>query len=178
MPTRCDIFKSSSNPRPPQLFKKFYTTFPAKCPVIPICGDTAFYPTTFMMEYAPFDVKNLPDATKAAMDYCKRLDAGFPQAITMLHQQCSAWIATADSELAASAREYTQGGEHGAVDVIESRGSLILKGVVIAYRASTLVKTLLALHKSLGTPLTNKLIKPVRQTIEILKAIEVELTNR
>ena len=49
---------------------------------------------------------------------------------------------------------------------------------MIAYQASTLVKTLLSLHKSLGIPLSSSLIKPVRQTVELLKAIEVSLCNR
>ncbi|GMI20777.1 hypothetical protein TeGR_g8871, partial [Tetraparma gracilis] len=160
-----------------KLFKKLFTTFPSKCPIVPICGDAAWYPTEFMMEYAPFEVKNLPDSSKTALDFCKRLDAGFPAAVNTMRTQCSAWVATADSDLSASAREYSAAA--GSVsDVVDNRGSLILKGVVIAYRASLLVKTLLAIHKSLGIPLTSKLIKPVRQAVEILKAVEAELTTR
>ncbi len=163
-----------------KLFKKLYTVFPSKCPVINVCGDVAFYPTTFMHTFAPFEVKGIDPSgvTKAANDYCKKLDESFPRQADAFKAACCAWIASAESELSASARAYTANGDRTGMVAIEARGSLILKGVVIAYRASALVKTLLCLHKSLGTPLTSKLIKPVRSLVEVLKAIEVELMTR
>ena len=165
-----------------KLYKKLFTLFPDRCPMINICGDSAFFPANFLMQYAPFEVKGLDQSSvsKKAVEFVKRLDASFEKQASQFKGQCLAWIAQCDSDLSASSRQYnTQGGaDASASERIETRASLILKGVVIAYRASALVKTLLALHKALGLPLTTKLITPVRSLVEVLKAIEAELSNR
>ncbi|GMH64492.1 hypothetical protein TrRE_jg6565, partial [Triparma retinervis] len=164
-----------------KLFKKLFLLFPDRCPVINICGDASFFPANFLMEYAPFEVKGIdPTQTnKKAVEFVKRLDASFGQQAASLKTQCASWVASADSELPASARTFsTAEGQASVTAGIEQKASLVLKGVVIAYRASALVKTLLALHKALGLPLTSKLIHPVRSIIEVLKAIEATLTNR
>ncbi|GMI01982.1 hypothetical protein TrST_g6111 [Triparma strigata] len=164
-----------------KLFKKLFTIFPDRCPIVNICGDSIFFPTNFMMEHAPFEVKgvDLNSVGKKAVEFVKRLDASFEKQASQFKTQCLAWIAQCDSELSASARSFKSNeADVSPTEKIESRGSLILKGVVIAYRASALVKTLLALHKALGLPLTSKLITPVRSLVEVLKAIQAELTNR
>jgi len=164
-----------------KLFKKLFLLFPDRCPIINICGDASFFPANFLVEYAPFEVKGVdPSQTdKKAVDFIKRLDASFGQQAASLKTQCASWVASADSELPASARTFTSANDQASVTAgIEKKASLVLKGVVIAYRASALVKTFLALHKALGLPLTSKLIRPVRSIIEVLKAIEATLNNR
>jgi len=163
-----------------KLFKKLFLIFPDRCPVISICGDASFFPANFLLEYAPFEVKGIDPSqvNKKAVDFVKRLDVSFGQQAAQLKTQCVSWISKADSELTASARNFSTADGTSVTEAIEYKGSLVLKGVVIAYRASALVKTLLALHKALGLPLTAKLIRPVRSIIEVLKAIEVTLTNR
>ena len=164
-----------------KLFKKLFVVFPSRCPIINICGDIAFFPTDFLVKYAPFDAKGVdPSSTsRKAVEFVKRLDSTFARQAATLKSLSVSWIAAAESELSASARQLrTDQEEASTMKVVEARSSLVLKGIMIAFRASALVKTLLALHKALGLPLASKLVRPVRSVIGILKAIESQLNNR
>jgi len=162
----------------PKLYKRLWTVFPHKCPMINIIGDLTFTPCEFLVKYAQFDVKGIdPNSVQTTtLNYAKKLDEAFPAQAARFQKEALAWIALSDGELSASARNFSK--NSSTPQNIEMRGSLILKGVVIAFRASTMIRTLLSVHKSLGIPLQSKLIAPLRNLVEVLKAIEQLLGSR
>ena len=58
------------------------------------------------------------------------------------------------------------------------RGSLLHQGVVYSCRISSLVKTLLSLHITLGLPLAKRLIRPLSLSFELLKLLGLTLLSR
>lgn len=88
--------------------------------------------------------------------------------MSLLSAQCSSWFILAESRLQPCLRH-----EGSIPQALDLRGSIILKGIGLANRASYLCKLLLSLHSSMEVPLNRSILNDVTILIETLKAIEI-----
>ena len=86
--------------------------------------------------------------------------------------QATAWMVLIESKFAASCRH-----DGHVPALLEARGSLLLKGLVLAHRISALSHTMLSLHLSQGLPFPARTLRPLSACAEILKAIEYTLVK-
>lgn len=128
-----------------------------------------WYPSDFLLKYVPFATKKLDpdDVPLFRREYLKTFDQSFPHQVHKCYCDTTVWLARMDS--------FLQPHTHGAGDIarlLQSRSRLIATGQILAARVSNLILTLMNMHLSLAIPMQKKLIRPLCQCIEMLKAIE------
>jgi len=84
--------------------------------------------------------------------------------------QVSAWMIRMESEL-------SSGKDSFKLD-INSRSSLFIQGMLLAYCMSSLARTLLSLHSSLNKPMAKSAVQAVCKIIELLKCVQYTYHRR
>jgi WASH complex subunit 7 len=142
-----------------------------KVPLVTLYGRVVWYPSDFLAHNAPFDTKKLEPADPTAFrrEYVRRLDESFGDEVRGCYLKTSAWLVGMESHLQPTVRpeEASQ-----PVRLLQDRSHLLLTGQLLAYRISHLVSTFMNLHLSQGVPMPKRNIAPLRQCIEMLKAVE------
>ena len=83
------------------------------------------------------------------------------------------WMVLVEAKFAPSSKH--DGDPHM---LLEARGTLLLKGLIISHRLSVLMHTLMSLHLSMALPFPKRVLKPLAACAELLKSIESTLTRR
>ena len=141
-----------------------------KVPCVTLCGRILWFSAEFLLKYAPFSTKKLhpEDIDQCRRENLHRLDESFAaNEIASATAELQVWLVRMES--------FFQPTTRGAGDtsrVINIRGNLILKGLMLATRIQTQMHSILNLHLSLNIPMQKKVVRPLYQCIEILKGIE------
>ena len=157
---------------------KFYKKLWAmqrKIPVVIICGKLVWHPADFLLKYARLEVKKLdpPDINALRRSYLEKFDEMFPTTVRRAYLEITLWSVQFENGFSASARH---GGD--PVNLLESRGGLLLKGLVYAHKVSNYVRTLVNMHLSLGVPMQRKVLRPLCMCVELLKALEFTVMRK
>jgi len=151
---------------------KFYRKLWAvqkKVPLVTLCTRVVWYASDFLLRHAPFATKKLEpkDVPAFRRDHVKRLDENFPREVQACYLQSCAWLVGMESHITPASG--ASGDPHR---LMQLRGQLLLTGQLLAIRISNIVHTMMNLHLSLEVPLRKTSIAPLRECIEMLKAIE------
>ena len=105
-----------------------------------------WYPAEFLQTYAPYDLKKPDPPNPAAYrkNFLQLFDQSFSQRVQLLVAQTSNWFVLAESRLQGSLRH-----EESVRKAMDLRGSIILKGLGLAHRASYMAKYALVMHAEL-----------------------------
>ena len=115
--------------------------------------------------------RNEVDAKRRSIT--EKYDASFGEQVDALRMQALTWMVLVEAKFAPSAKH--DGAPH---TLLEARGSLLLKGLIISHRLSVLMHTLMSLHLSMALPFPKRVLKPLAACAELLKSIESTLTRR
>ena len=134
-----------------------------------LCTRVVWYPSDFLLRHAPFATKKLDpkDVPAFRYDFVRRLDENFPREVQACYLQAGAWLVGMESHVHPAA-----GATGDPQTLLQLRGQLLLTGQLLALRISNLVQTMMNLHLTLDVPLRKTSIAPLRECIELLKAIE------
>ena len=140
-----------------------------KVPLVTLCTRVVWYPSDFLLRHAPFATKKLDpkDVPAFRYDFVRRLDENFPREVQACYLQAGAWLVGMESHVHPAA-----GATGDPQTLLQLRGQLLLTGQLLALRISNLVQTMMNLHLTLDVPLRKTSIAPLRECIELLKAIE------
>jgi WASH complex subunit 7 len=155
---------------PPDAKMQKYLWSSQKVVPMVIVGDkTVWYPAEFLQTYCPYELKKPDPPVPAAFrkSSLQQFDATFSSKVSVLIAQINSWFVLAESRLQPSLRY-----EENVRKAIDLRGSIILKGLNLAYRASYLAKYALVMHAELQMPMTKSILLDIASLIEILKGIE------
>ena len=159
---------------PDQKFYRRLWALQRKLPVVVLCGKLVWTIPEFLEVYARLEVKKLdpPEPALARRAFLEKLDDVFPATIRRVHLEVTAWTIQVESSFSPSAQQKDVG------PLLEARGSLLLRGLVHAHKLSTLVKTFVGMHLSLGVPMQRKVLRPLCMCVELLKALEMAMARK
>ena len=107
--------------------------------------------------------RNEVDAKRRSIT--EKYDASFGEQVDALRMQALTWMVLVEAKFAPSAKH--DGAPH---TLLEARGSLLLKGLIISHRLSVLMHTLMSLHLSAALPFPKRVLRPLAACAELLKA--------
>ena len=192
-----------SNKSPDEKLHKMLCT--SLCPVISLYGNISFMPTDFITKYAPLDYKSMRGRTRAprpedivesAKELLHKQDKVFCKQVSTLYDEALIWILQAESDLAPSERINNSilfddfNGQNDmiltpsdrensdAMNDIRHKIDVIIKGLMIARRSTTMLKHYLFLHKVLHVAITPMHLHAVEQLCSIAKSVEKTLSVR
>ena len=119
---------------------------PCVCLCLTPSMQVVWYPAEFLQTYAPYDLKK-PDPPNPAAHrkaFLQQFDQSLAQRVQLLVAQTSNWFVLAESRLQASLRH-----EESVRKAMDLRGSIVLKGLGLACRASYMAKFALVMHAEL-----------------------------
>jgi len=164
-----------------------------RAPVVTLGGGRAlpWFLADFLAEHAPpppgvvkklepAPGKGVLDARRAA---CKALDRNFAAEARKLDLRLMAWLARATLRLGRSPRaDVALAGAAASVArqaeaALESRGALLLQALALGRAHATLLRSVVALHVSLGEPFPKSILKPLGNVACGAKAVEIFITR-
>jgi WASH complex subunit 7 len=154
---------------PDSKMQKFLWSSQKIVPMVVVGDKTVWYPAEFIQAYCPYDLKkpDPPVAPAFRKTSLQQFDATFSSKVGVLIAQINSWFVLAESRLQPSLRY-----EESVRKAIDLRGSIILKGLNLASRASYLAKYSLVMHAELQVPMTKSILLDIAALVEILKGIE------
>ena len=102
------------------------------------------------------------------MRFLKEMDAQFPARVNILHLTTAVWMVRVESMLTVEVRPT----QPFVPRFIRAQAKLLHRGVVLAALIKTEVTTVINMHLALQQVLHARLLKPIAQCVELLKAIE------
>lgn len=154
--------------------KKVFKTIWAiqrKAPAIVITGLTVLFPAFFLMKYCapPKSTTVDPkDMNAYIQEYVQKRDATFSGFVSDWHSKFCTWAARMDSNTMAT----TDIPDKNLLGVIDSRGRLILHGVLLSWQIRSFVELFLALHVQRNIPIKTSDLGNIFKCLELLKAIK------
>lgn len=157
------------NVLPDAAFYKLLWETQSRVPCVTLCGKVVWYSADFLLKYAPFATKKLvpSDVGLFRREFLQKLDESMPEEIRLASMELNAWLVRMESFMQPTTRN-----SGDTARILNIRGNLILKGLALALRVQNTMHTMLNLHTALNTPMQKRIVRPLYQCIEILKAIE------
>ncbi len=144
-------------------------------PVVVVGDSVLWSPGDFLTKYAFLEIKK-PDPVNPAAhrrQYITTYDGQMPARTASLLSQVQAWLVLAESRIQPNLRH-----DSNTDQALDLRGSILLKGLSLAHRASTLTKQSLVMHTVMQVPLTKGALMDLSRLTEMLKAIEFTLIRK
>lgn len=141
-----------------------------KIPIVILAGKLIWTLPEFLEEHARLEsVKKLEPSEPmlARRQYLESLDNNFNSIIQRIHLEVISWTINMENSFQSSSRNCGD-----PIPLLETRGSLLLRGLINANKISTMMKTLVNLHLSLGVPMQRKVLRPLCMCVELLKSLE------
>lgn len=139
----------------------------ANLPLLHLYGSVVWFPCDWLAERLPEKAVRYggrPTDVKAARGaYLKSLASDLPAVVHALYLQVSVWAVRLETNLAKTAP---------LAALIDSRTTLLLRGLVLACNIGTVFHTAMGLYTKLRRPLTPSRIRALCQLVELLKTIE------
>jgi WASH complex subunit 7 len=138
-------------------------------PLVVLCERVVWNFGEFVSTYANFEIKK-PDPANPEVyrrEYIAKFDSLLSQRTASVSSQCAAWMVLAESRVQPSLRH-----ENNNSQALDIRGSILLKGLALASRASYLAKSCLVMHYTMQIPMSKANLNDISILIEYLKAIE------
>ena len=154
---------------------KYLWEIQKQVPVVVIADSLLWSPGDFLTQFAHLEIKK-PDPANPALyrrQFIPTYDAQLPGRTTALLAQVQAWLVLAESRIHLSLRH-----DQNTDQALDLRCSILLKGLSLAHRASTLTKMSLAMHTAMQVPLTKAALMDLSRLTELLKAIEFTLIRK
>uniref|UniRef100_A0A7S2WHU2 WASH complex subunit 4 n=1 Tax=Rhizochromulina marina TaxID=1034831 RepID=A0A7S2WHU2_9STRA len=138
-------------------------------PMVVLCGRVAWFPSDFIVDYVRLEVRKLdpPDVAAARRAFIDKFDEAFPAKVRESHAEVMVWLVAMESHMSGPLRHSQDPGA-----TLDARGTLLLKGLVLAHRIQDLVCTLITGHLTLAVPMQRRSLRPLRTCVELLKALE------
>eukprot|EP00163_Fabomonas_tropica_P009505 TRINITY_DN1931_c0_g1_i1.p1 TRINITY_DN1931_c0_g1~~TRINITY_DN1931_c0_g1_i1.p1 ORF type:complete len:1034 (-),score=307.02 TRINITY_DN1931_c0_g1_i1:86-3187(-) len=156
------IFRDNGDKK---FFKSLWDTH-RKLPIVLLYGTTVWLPADFLAKRLPSLAKAMghTDLTGFRRECSKQTDNYLSRDVQYFHLEVCTWMVRMESDLAISAP---------LRDVLNTRVSLFINGLTLAYQIGNLLKTALNLHLVLNEPLKQGLVRHMGRLAELLKAIEI-----
>ena len=153
-----------------KLFKSIWA-IQKKAPAVVITGLTVLFPAFFLMKYCapPKSTTVEPkDMNAYIQEYVQKRDSLFPSVVSDWHFKFCTWAARMDSNTMAT----TDIPDRNLLQIIDSRGRLILQGVLLSWQIRSFVELFLALHVQRNIPIKTSDLGNIFKCLELLKAIK------
>lgn len=158
-----------ANIAPDAKLHKALWTVQKTVPIVVLCERVVWNFGEFISTYANFEIKK-PDPANPEVyrrEYIAKFDSLLSQRTASLASQSAAWMILSESRIQPSLRH-----ENNNIQALDIRGSILLKGLALASRASYLAKSCLVMHYNMQIPMSKANLNDIAILIEYLKAIE------
>lgn len=155
------------------LYGRVWATQEAK-PLVTLFGKVTWVADAFLKQHAPFPAKKLrpKDPAASRADAARKASEAFENRVGHIHRGMAAWLVQMDAVFALQLPPRVN------PELLKSRGTLLVEGLVLAYQASHTVRNFMNLHLVSGSPIRARNIYPLAQALELLKVIENEFRRR
>ena len=168
-------YLTASGPGKGSLDKRLYQSVWSLCkrvPLVHLCGVAMWRPLDFLSSSLPLKGSSSfsPDAAaKAEADTLKQLDAELPKDLSALRLALCRWLPRFESDLTEFPRK---------AEVLGATTSLLIQGVLLGLRLSSLLRCIIGGHYELGKPLGRNVLSHILSAIELLRALRTAVDRR
>eukprot|EP00753_Platysulcus_tardus_P017866 PLAT6610.1.p1 GENE.PLAT6610.1~~PLAT6610.1.p1 ORF type:complete len:1231 (-),score=773.83 PLAT6610.1:251-3664(-) len=143
-------------------------------PIVNLYHRVVWVPGDFLLAHAPYAVRRLdPKDPTAHRIACVRTSHGsLPGYVRSLFIEVSVWLVRLETRLTPHPQDAAP------AEALAAQASVVIKGVLLAYRVRSVMHTFLNLHLLHSLPMTRAHIPVLSQCVQLLKAIEAAFARK
>eukprot|EP00003_Mantamonas_plastica_P021923 TRINITY_DN3625_c0_g1_i4.p1 TRINITY_DN3625_c0_g1~~TRINITY_DN3625_c0_g1_i4.p1 ORF type:complete len:1053 (-),score=451.78 TRINITY_DN3625_c0_g1_i4:39-3197(-) len=153
-----------------KLFKAVWEMY-KQVPLVHLYGSSIWLPAEFLKNRVPQMVKTISNTKTSSFysDLHKSLQTNFVKDTNQMYTRVCTWMVRMESNLST---------DESLNDILLTRMSLFIKGVVLANQINTLLKTEIFMHQALEAAYFSSHVRCIGELMEMLKSIEFTFHRR